>query len=263
MTFIFGYTGRIALNVLYELTRVCVLISETFKWLVVAPLKGKGLRVRSTVEHFVEYSVNSFPIVALITFLIGAIIAMQSAYQLARFGATKFIADLVTVSGMRELVPLMTAILIAGRSGSAITAEIGTMKVSEEIDALEVIGLNPIKFLVVPKFLAMVIAVPCLTVVAVLIMITGGLVLCVSTLDMPPSVYIERAAASLVWKDLATGMIKSVFFGIAICWIGIYQGFKVKGGAGGVGQRTTASVVTSITAIILIDLLFTTLFYFI
>ena len=137
---------------------------DTMVWLVVAPFRGKGLRWRSSVEHFVEFGVRSLPIVGMICFLIGVIIALQSSYTLDQWGANRFIADLVAVSALRELAPLMTAILITGRSGSAITAEIGTMKVGEEIDALEVMGLNPIKYLVVPKFLAMMIAVPCVTV---------------------------------------------------------------------------------------------------
>ncbi len=263
MRAIAGYVGRVTLNLVYGCTRVCVLMLDTLYWLMVAPLRGKGLRVRSVVEHFVEFGVHSLPIVALISFLVGAIIAMQSAYQLARFGAMRYIADLVGVSAMRELAPLMTAIILAGRSGSAITAEIGTMKVSEEIDALEVIGLNPIKFLVVPTFLGMVIAVPCVTMLAIAIMIAGGFVLATVTLGLPVSVYLEQTANALSGKDLATGLVKSVFFGIVICWVGVYRGFQVEGGAEGVGKRTTSSVVTSITAIILVDLFFTALFYFV
>jgi phospholipid/cholesterol/gamma-HCH transport system permease protein len=262
MVEVFGATGRVALNALYGCARVCVLIVDTFVWLVVAPVRRKGLRVRSAVEHFVEYGVGSLPIVSLICFLVGAIIAMQSAYQLARFGAMRYIADLVGVSAMRELAPLMTAILIAGRSGSAITAEIGTMKVAEEIDALEVIGLNPIKFLVVPAFLGMLLALPCVTILAMAIMILGGLALSTLVLGLDAVAYLGQTADALVGKDLVTGMVKSVFFALAICWVGVYRGFQVEGGAAGVGRKTTASVVTSITAIIVIDMIFTALFYF-
>jgi phospholipid/cholesterol/gamma-HCH transport system permease protein len=260
---VFGYTGRLALNALYGCARVCVLMVGTMNWLLLAPLRGKGLRVRSAVEHFVEFGVHSLPIVSLISFLVGAIIAMQSAYQLARFGAMRYIADLVGVSAMRELAPLMTAIIIAGRSGSAITAEIGTMKVSEEIDALEVIGLNPIKFLVVPKFLGMLLAVPCVTTLAIFVMIFGGFFLSTVLLGLHTGLYLEQTANALVAKDLVTGMVKSVFFGVAICWVGVFRGFQVEGGAEGVGKQTTSSVVTAITAIILIDLVFTAFFYFV
>ncbi|MBI5090979.1 MAG: ABC transporter permease [Candidatus Hydrogenedentes bacterium] len=263
MTAIIGTTGRIALNVLYAFTRVCVLIVDTMSWTLIAPLRGKGLRVRSVIQHYVEFGVNSLPIVCLICFLIGAIMAMQSAYQLARFGATQYIADLVGVAAMRELAPLMTAILLTGRSGSAITAEIGTMKVAEEIDALEVMGLNPIKFLVVPKFLAMVLAVPCLTLIATFVMIAGGFMLSITTIGVDPSLYLEETMNALVMKDLVTGLIKSLFFGVVIAWVGVYRGFQVEGGAEGVGKQTTSSVVTSIFFIILVDMLFTTFFYFV
>jgi phospholipid/cholesterol/gamma-HCH transport system permease protein len=262
MTVLLGMTGRIALNALYASSRVCVLIVDTINWMIIAPLRGKGLRVRSTIEHFVEFGVNSMPIVSLICFLIGAIMAMQASYQLARFGATRYIADLVGVAALRELAPLMTAILITGRSGSAITAEIGTMKVSEEIDALEVMGLNPTKFLVVPKFAAMILAVPCATILAMFVMIVGGFFLSTQVIGVDAGLYLEETAGALVMKDLVTGLVKSVFFAVTICWVGVYRGFQVEGGAEGVGKKTTSSVVTSIFLIILVDLVFTVLFYF-
>lgn len=263
MVAVVGSIGRTTLNVIFAVLRVCVLMTETFYWIVVAPLRGKGLRVRSTIEHFVEFGVHSLPIVGLICFLIGAITAMQASYQLARYGATIFIANLVGVGAMRELAPLMTAILITGRSGSAITAEIGTMKVAEEIDALEVMGLRPAKFLVAPKFLAMLLAVPCVTVLAMFIMIAGGFFLSTLVLRLDPVLYLEQTAGALVMKDLVTGLVKSVFFAVTICWVGVYRGFQVEGGAEGVGKQTTSSVVTSIFMIIIVDLIFTVLFYFV
>jgi phospholipid/cholesterol/gamma-HCH transport system permease protein len=261
MTATLGYTGRVTLNLLYAASTVCVLMVETVNWMLWQPLRGKGLRVRSTVEHFVEFGVNSMPIVGLICFLVGVIMAMQSAYTLEKWGATIFIANLVGVSALRELAPLMTAILITGRSGSAITAEIGTMKVSEEIDALQVMGLNPTKFLIVPKFLAMMLAVPCATALAMFIMIFGGFTVAVYIIGLDPMAYFDQTAAALEAKDLVTGMVKSVFFGVVICWVGVYRGFQVEGGAEGVGRQTTSSVVTSIFLIIIVDLLWTALFY--
>jgi phospholipid/cholesterol/gamma-HCH transport system permease protein len=263
MTALLGYPGRVFLNGLYAAAQVCILMVETIKWAVVQPLRGKGLRLRSTVEHFVEFGVNSLPIVGMICFLVGVIIAMQSAYTLKAWGATQFIANLVGVSALRELAPLMTAILITGRSGSAITAEIGTMKVAEEIDALEVMGLNPTKFLIVPKFLAMILAVPCVTVIAMFVMILGGFVVAVGLVQVDPWIYIDQTADALVAKDLLTGMVKSVFFAFTICWVGIFRGFQVEGGAEGVGRQTTSSVVTSIFFIILVDLVWTLLFYYV
>lgn len=262
MTWVLGYTGRAALNGLYALAVVCVLIVDTVYWTVIAPLRGRGLRVKSTVINFVEFGFHSLPIVCLICFLIGAIMAMQSSYQLERFGATQFIANLVGVAAVRELAPLMTAILMTGRSGSAITAEIGTMKVAEEIDALEVMGLNPTKFLVAPKVLAMLFAVPCVTVIAMLVMILGGYMLSTGVLGIDSRIYLEQTAGALVTKDLVTGLVKSVFFALAIALVGVYRGFQVEGGAEGVGKQTTSSVVTSIFFIILVDLVFTVLFFF-
>jgi phospholipid/cholesterol/gamma-HCH transport system permease protein len=258
-----GHVGRWTLNQLAIGARVSVLVVETFAWMIVAPLRGKGLRVKAAVESFVEFGVRSLPIVGMICFLVGVIIALQSSYTLDKWGANRFIATLVAVSALREMAPLMTAILITGRSGSAITAEIGTMKVGEEIDALEVMGLSPIKYLVVPKFLAMVLAVPCVTVVAMFIMIFGGFFASVLVVGVDPSIYIDLTTDSLVEKDLLTGLVKSVFFGVAICWVGVYRGFQVEGGAEGVGRQTTSSVVTAIFLIIIVDLVFTVLFYFV
>jgi len=258
-----GAVGRWAIIQLAAAARVSVLMVDTISWLVVAPFRGKGLRVRSTVEHFVEFGVRSLPIVGLICFLIGVIIGLQSSYTLDKWGANRFIAVLVAVSAIRELAPLMTAVLMTGRSGSAITAEIGTMKVGEEIDALDVMGLNPIKFLVVPKFLAMILAVPCVTVIGMFIMIVGGFFAGVFIVHVDPVIYIDMTVNSLAEKDFAIGLIKSFFFGVTICWVGIYRGFQVEGGAEGVGRMTTSSVVTSIFLIILVDLVFTVLFYFI
>lgn len=262
VTYVVGTTGRITLNGLYALCQTCLLITDSVYWSFIAPIRGRGLRVRATIANVVEFGVNSLPIVGLICFLIGAIMAMQSSYQLARFGATRFIANLVGVAAMRELAPLMTAILITGRSGSAITAEIGTMKVAEEIDALKVMGVHPTKFLIVPKFLAMLIALPCLSLLSIFIMILGGYFLSVVVLGVESGVYIEQTMGALVFKDLMTGLVKSVFFALVVAWVGIYRGFQVEGGAEGVGKMTTSSVVTSIFLIILVDMVFTTLFYF-
>lgn len=261
MSYALGYIGRVTLNSLYATTSVCVLMVDTINWIVIHPLRGKGLRIKSTVEHFVEFGVRSVPIVAMICFLVGVIIAMQSAYTLAKFGASILIADLVSISALRELAPLMTAIIITGRNGSAITAEIGTMKVAEELDALKVMGLNTTKYLVVPKFLAMILALPCVTLIAMLVMIFGGFLVGVFSLNITPEAYFEETAQALVNKDLISGLIKSFFFALVICWVGVYRGFQVTGGAEGVGKETTASVVTSIKLIIVVDLIWTFLFF--
>jgi phospholipid/cholesterol/gamma-HCH transport system permease protein len=167
----------------------------------------------------------------------------------------------VSVSLIRELSPLLTAIVISGRSGSAITAEIGTMKVSEEIDALQTMGINPIRFLVVPRTLALLIMLPSLTIIADLIGIIGGYSISMLTLNLTSVRYINQTISALVFKDLLSGLIKSFFFALIIAMNGSYQGFSVHGGAEGVGKSTTRSVVVSIFLIILADVLFTALFY--
>ncbi|MCB0286760.1 MAG: ABC transporter permease, partial [Calditrichaeota bacterium] len=169
--------------------------------------------------------------------------------------------NLTAVSIIRELAPLLTSIIITGRSGSAITAEIGTMKVSEEIDALETMGLNPVKFLVVPRVLAMLIMVPCLTIIADIVGIFGGYLISMLTLDLTSVRYIDQTIIALTLKDLFSGLIKSAFFALIIAGIGCYQGLIVKGGAEGVGKSTTQSVVVSIFLIIVADVFFTVLFY--
>jgi phospholipid/cholesterol/gamma-HCH transport system permease protein len=258
-----GYTGRLTLNGLHATLTVCVLMVDTLYWATVAPLRGQGFRLKNAVSQFVEFGAHSLPIVMLICFLIGAIMAMQSSYQLARFGAVHLVANLVGIAAMREFAPLMTAIIITGRSGSAITAEIGTMKVAEEIDALEVMGLNVTKFLVVPKFIGMLLAVPMVTLIAIATMIFGGFLTSAVVIGLDVSSYIAQTADALVFKDLVVGVTKSIFFAIVICWVGVYRGFQVYGGAEGVGKETTSSVVTSIFLIIVLDMVFTVFFYFV
>lgn len=258
---ILGRIGRGVLGFWRHVEQLRKLIGQTLYWMLVAPFRGKGFRWRNTIEQMVVIGYDSLPIVCLIAFFVGLIIAMQSAYQLQRFGATIYVANLVAVSLVRELSPLLTAIIITGRSGSAIAAELGTMKVSEEIDALQTMGVNPIKYLVVPRTLAMLLMLPGLTVIADLIGIFGGYVIAMLTLDLTSVRYIDQTISALVFKDLFSGLVKSVFFALIIASIGCYQGLSVEGGAAGVGRSTTRSVVTSIFLIITADVLFTALFY--
>lgn len=231
-------------------------------WTFIAPLRGKGLRWNATIRQMAVVGVNAIPIVSVISFFIGLIIALQGAYSLKKFGAVNFVVDMVAVTVTRELGPLMTAILIIGRSGSAFAAEIGTMKVGEEVDALSTMGLNPIKFLVVPKYLAMLVMLPCLTTVADLSGILGGALFAMTNIGWSLSNYLMRTVEALVVRDIATGLIKSVVFGVIITKIGCFEGFNVRGGAEGVGRATTSSVVKSIFAIILADMIFTAVFYY-
>ncbi len=258
---IFGSIGRSSFHLFGHIHRLTRLATQTLYWTVVAPFKGQIFSWRSTFEQMVRIGYESIPIVCLIAFFIGLIISMQSAYQLQQFGATIFVANLVAVSITRELAPLLTAIVVTGRSGSAITAEIGTMQVSEEIDALKTMGFNPVKFLVVPRMLAIVVMLPCLTILADFVGILGGYVIAMGTLDITSLRYISQTTTALVFRDLFSGLVKSLFFALIIGTVGCYEGFQVRGGAEGVGKSTTKSVVTSIFLIIAADVFFTTLFY--
>ncbi len=256
-----GNIGRWTLDVLAQVRAIFQLVTETFYWILVAPFRGKGFRWKNVTEQMVRIGFDSLPIVCLIAFFVGLIIAMQSSYQLKAFGATIYTANLTAVSIIRELSPLLTAIIITGRSGSAIAAEIGTMKVYEEIDALVTMGLNPVKFLVVPRTLALLIMLPSLTIIADLVGIFGGYIISMLTLDLTSVRYIDQTISALTLKDLISGLVKSGFFALIIAAIGCYQGLIVKGGAEGVGRSTTRSVVISIFLIIAADVFFTALFY--
>jgi len=170
---------------------------------------------------------------------------------------------LVSVSMTRELGPLIVAIVVSGRIGASIAAEIGSMKTAEEIDALKTMAINPVYFLVVPKFLALFLMVPCLTALGDLIGMLGGYLIGVTSLGIGSQIYIDKNFDALVTKDVATGLIKSFFFAATIAFISCYQGMTVQGGAEGVGRATTKAVVSSIVMIILIDTLFTAIFYYV
>lgn len=192
----------------------------------------------------------------------GIILALQAAYQLKKVGALIYVANLVGVSLTRELSPILTAIIVAGRSGSAFAAEIGSMKAAEEVDALISMGINPVRFLVAPKLIALMIMMPCLTIFSDFIGIFGGFLLSITALGVHPYNYFQQTINALLIKDITTGIVKAFAFGIVITIVGAYQGFKVEGGAEEVGRRTTASVVASIFLVIVFDLFFTTLFYY-
>jgi phospholipid/cholesterol/gamma-HCH transport system permease protein len=235
---------------------------EVSYWILVAPFKGQWPRIDFTADQVNRFGTTAIPIVALISLLIGLIMAMQAAHQLRQFGAVIFVADLVGISTCRELGPFVTAIVVAGRSGSAVAAELGTMIVSEEVDALRTMGLNPMRFLVVPRILAMTIATPLLTILANLIAILGGLLIGLFNLGISPSAYMNETLEAIQMSDLVTGLVKSLIFGAVIGNVGVFEGLHVRGGSEGVGQATTQAVVTSIFMIIVTDAIFTALFYF-
>ncbi len=229
----------------------------------VAPFQGKPLRLQRAVSQAMDVGVRALPILSLITFFIGLILALQSAYELRRFGAMSYVATAVAVSMSRELGPLITAIVVIGRSGSAFAAEIGTMKVTEEIDALETMAISPIRFLVTPKFLAMILMLPCLTIWANAMGILGGSLFGVAKADFTFVSYVKASLDSLLLRDIMTGLVKSVMFGITITAVGCQEGLDTGAGAEQVGRSTTRAVVVSIFLVVLVDLVFTTLFFFV
>jgi phospholipid/cholesterol/gamma-HCH transport system permease protein len=216
----------------------------------------KSLRMDDTFLSMQRTGVEALPIVGLISFLLGLIIAFMSSIQLRQFGADIYVASLVSVAMTYELGPIMTAIIVAGRSGSSFASEIGTMKVSEEIDALFTMGFDPTRFLVVPKLLASVIVVPVLTLFSDVFAILGGLVVGVLMLDLTTSAYVAQTFKSLTIFDIFWGVMKSGVFAVVIAWVGCLRGFQVKGGADSVGKATTSAVVSSIFLIIVIDAIF-------
>jgi phospholipid/cholesterol/gamma-HCH transport system permease protein len=229
----------------------------------VAPFHGKPLRLGRAVTQAMDVGVRALPILSLITFFIGLILALQGAYELRKFGAMDLVATAVAISMTRELGPLITAIVVIGRSGSAFAAEIGTMKVTEEIDALETMAISPVSFLVTPKFLAMIIMLPCLTVWANSMGILGGALFGVAQADFTVGRYVRASVDSLFLRDIITGLIKSVMFGITITAVGCLEGLRTGAGAEPVGKSPTRAVVMSIFMVVMVDLVFTILFFFI
>ena len=236
---------------------VAVLFVRTIFWVFVPPLKRRHI-----LEQTVKVGVESLPIVFLTSLFTGVVLALQSAYQMQKMEAKHLIATLVALSITRELGPVLTALVVAGRIGASIAAELGTMKVTEQIDALETLATNPVKYLVVPRFIALFFMLPLLTIYADIVGIFGGYMIGVWRLNILQSLYWNMTWNQLKVKDIVTGIIKSFAFGIIICIVACYEGMRVEGGAEGVGAATTKAVVIAFILIIAADCLFTALFYF-
>ncbi len=226
------------------------------------PFVGNRYRWKESVRQMLEIGVDALPMVALMAVSTGFILAMQGASELRRFGALHYVIDLVAIGFTRELGPLLTAIAVSGRSGSAFAAEIGTMKVTEEIDALRVMALEPVEFLLAPKYLAALIAVPCLSIIANLCgILAGGLFMFFST-RLGLVLYLKYVLTSIELRDVISGLIKSVAFATIIAHVGCLEGFRVRGGPDAVGRSTTSAVVRSTFLVVLADAVFTAIFYF-
>lgn len=218
--------------------------------------RSSGISPASIVTHIDRMGVRAVPIIMLMSFLIGAIIAQQGAFQLRYFGAEVFVVDLVGILQLREIGVLLTAIMIAGRSGSAITAEIGSMKMREEVDALKVMGLSPVGVLVFPRLVALTVALPLLTVVANFAALAGAAAVSWSYSGITPDVFVTRLREAIDMSTVTSGMIKAPFMALIIGIVAAVEGMKVGGSAESLGQRVTASVVKSIFVVILVDGLF-------
>lgn len=221
----------------------------------------RGMRRGSFVEQASIIGAQGLTIVTLVLFLVGGVSTLQAAAQLRQFGANVLVADLLAIGITRELGPLMTAIMIAGRSGSAFAAEIATMKFTEEIDALRTMAIDPLKLVAVPKMWAMLLSVPLLTIMADFVGLLGGTVTGVLSLDISPATFFNRVTNALLLKDIITGLIKSLSFAWVITIISVFRGLQFRGGAAGVGNATTSAVVSSIFAIIVLDLTWGLIFY--
>ncbi|CAB5105426.1 ABC transporter, permease protein (cluster 9, phospholipid) [Olavius algarvensis associated proteobacterium Delta 3] len=225
----------------------------SFGYAVVHP---RALRWNDTVSLMEKTGVDAVPIVALTSFLLGLVMAFMAALQLRQFGANIYVASLVAIAMVSELGPIMTAIIVAGRSGSAFAAEIGTMRISEEIDALYIMGFRPALFLAVPRILASIVVVPLLTLFSSIFAIAGGLLVGVLMLDLTAAAYLNQTVDSLTLSDFLWGFSKSIVFAAVISWIGCLRGFQVRGGAASVGNAATSAVVSGIFLIIFLDAMF-------
>jgi len=252
--------GRRTLEVVVEARNVLGFFGAVLRaaaGVVAAPRTGNWRQVLPTMERT---GADAVPIVLLVNFLVGFVLAYQASSQLHQVGADRYVAHLVGLSMTREMAPLMTAIIVCGRSGAGFAAELGTMKVGEEIDALRTMGFSPVRYLVLPRMLALVLVMPILTLLADAIGVFGGYAAAAHTLDLSGLTYLRGLRDALDGWDVLTGVIKSVAFGVAIALIACQQGFATSGGAEGVGRRTTASVVTILFVLILLDTGFTVLF---
>jgi phospholipid/cholesterol/gamma-HCH transport system permease protein len=258
---VLGGIGAGAERSLAYLGGLAALIGKASAALLFSPLK-RGRSLQRAVHQAMMVGVRAIPIITLITFFVGVIIALQGAYGLQRLGAMQLVAGLVAISITRELGPLVAAIVVIGRSGSAFAAEIGAMRVSEELDALQTMALNPIDFLVAPKLAAMAIMLPCLTIWSDLMGVLGGALFGVAGGGFTLGGYFIATREALALRDVTTGIAKSLVFGIVITAVGCYEGFSTGAGAEEVGRATTSAVVISILLVVLIDLMFTYLFYF-
>ncbi len=239
------------------------LVIDALYWTVVGPLSGEKFRWGLWVEEVFEMGVRAVRINCLMNFLLGLIIAMLSAAQIAKFGLGIYVADAIMIGFARELAAIMTAVVVSARTGAAIAAEISTMRVQEEIDALRGMGLNVAQFLVAPKMLALFVVMPCLVALGMVAGILGGALWGILVIDIRPDAWFQETLQAATLGDIAQGMLKALCFAVMIVLVGCHNGFRVSGGSRGVGLMTTRAVVMDIFFIIIIDIIFAVIFYYI
>ena len=253
--------GRSIVGIWHDIYSLVIFVGELATALARAALKPRAARWRDTLRIAESVGVNAVPIVALIGFLMGLIMAFQAAIPLGQFGAQIFVANLIGLAILRELGPLMTAIVLAGRSGSAFAAELGTMKVREELDALKTMGLEPVPFLVVPRVIAAVLMTPLLTIFADFVGLIGGAVVLIS-LGFPLITFWNQVQLAVGYGDLLGGLAKSFVFGVLVAAIGCLRGLQTQTGASAVGESTTRAVVSGIILIVIADGVFSVIYYY-
>ncbi len=250
-------------NVATETGQFVNLCVDALYWTLIAPLEGRGFRFDAFMDEAHEMGVRAVRIVCLMNFLLGLIIAMLSAKQVESFGIQLYVANLIVIAFARELAAIMTAVVVSARTGAAIAAELATMQVQEEIDALRGMGLNVAQYLVAPKLLAMVVVLPCLVVLGMVSGILGGALWGIVVLGFRPSIWYAQTLGAAAMDDIMQGMLKTLFFAVAIALIGCHNGLRVKGGSRGVGLMTTRAVVMDIFSLICIDIVFAVIFYYV
>lgn len=243
-----------------EFIDLCI---DSLYWTVIAPFEFRGIRWGNLLDELYEMGVRAVGIVTLMNFLLGLIIAMLLAKQAESYGIQLFVADVVMIGFARELAAIMTAVVVSARTGAAIAAEISTMKVQEEIDALRGMGVNVAQYLVAPKLMALLITLPCLAALGIIAGLAGGAVWGIAVLGFQPSIWFQQTLNAAYMSDLIQGMIKTLVFAVGIVLIGCHNGFRVRGGSRGVGLMTTRSVVMDIFMLICVDIIFALIFYYI
>jgi phospholipid/cholesterol/gamma-HCH transport system permease protein len=244
-------------NLFHYIGSVSFFIKDTLWWLFT-----KKRKIKSIIREIVFIGIDSFFLVSLISFFVGIIIAFQTAHQLKQFSSEVYIASLVALSLVRELGPVLSSLIVTSRSGASITAGIGSMKISEQIDALEAFAVNPIDYLVVPKFIALIICMPILVIYADFLGIMGGYLVGVLKFSIPFNFYFKLTFDALTFKDILSGLIKSICFGAIIAFVSCYEGFRPLSSIE-ISESVTHCVVRSFILIIIFDCILTALFYFI